>query len=517
MSLRQLSCITNHHHSSSSSSRWKASSIGPTSTAIAAAAAAGSSLGGMDPASAAAAGGVAGRTLAGSAFADGLLAGVALAAGDGSTQYYHLQCAAGRLHGQTSLPLPGAAGVAIAGGGGLQHESSQHYHEQQQESGASAGGGGGGGHNRPGLLPVARGPLAYFYQQEKQLSLLAGAAGDDLGDQRPVGGKGAKGSGGSSSTAAAAAAQGGAESGSSASNKAVAVVSEPPLDLLLVWQVESQTNGQLSKDLLCGVSSGVSEKVITAHATQAVRVGLLPFYDLCAAQRLNPVRMLLEGPAQGLVRHDFRGASVCVVPLRLRLRNCGAVGVEVVVKAGVGWEAQDCSHAWFAWKSAAGAKVVGLLGAESPPPPASPAAAGSPLPAAAATGASFGGAGGGGLEVGGGKGFGPGSITPPRAQTPPRRVEGKDGAGVARSAPVQAGLTPSPDHVWCGVTYAPLELPAGHGEEVTVLEVAVFRPGVYVLDDYVVEWACVAEGGGGGRSLKGNKLGTPYVLRVEAA
>ena len=110
-----------------------------------------------------------------------------------------------------------------------------------------------------------------------------------------------------------------------------------------------------------------------------------------------------------------------------------------------------------------------------------------------------------------------GSITPPRAQAPPRRVEGKEGAGVVRSAPVQAGLTPSPDHVWCGVTYAPLELPAGHEEEVVVLQVAVFRPGVYVLDDYVVEWACVAQSGVGGRSLKGNKLGTPYVLRVEAA
>ncbi len=90
----------------------------------------------------------------------------------------------------------------------------------------------------------------------------------------------------------------------------------------------------------------------------------------------------------------------------------------------------------------------------------------------------------------------------------------------------QAGLPPGPDHVWCGVTRVTLEaLQPGSSADVA-LQVAVFRPGVYVIDDYVVEWqlvdgwtgAAAAAGGGGGRRRQGgSKMGEPAVLRVEAA
>jgi hypothetical protein len=48
------------------------------------------------------------------------------------------------------------------------------------------------------------------------------------------------------------------------------------------------------------------------------------------------------------------------------------------------------------------------------------------------------------------------------------------------------------------------------------LQVAVFRPGVYVIDDYVVDWQ-VVEGPPGARRRQGSKMGEPAVLRVEAA
>lgn len=84
----------------------------------------------------------------------------------------------------------------------------------------------------------------------------------------------------------------------------------------------------------------------------------------------------------------------------------------------------------------------------------------------------------------------------------------------------QAGLPPGPDHVWCGVTRVTLEaLQPGSSADVA-LQVAVFRPGVYVVDDYVVEWQLV-EGPGGvagaGRRRQGSKMGEPAVLRVEPA
>lgn len=67
--------------------------------------------------------------------------------------------------------------------------------------------------------------------------------------------------------------------------------------------------------------------------------------------------------------------------------------------------------------------------------------------------------------------------------------------------------------MWCGGVLTPVgPLPPGGTEEV-VLAVAVFRPGTYILDDYVVDWECEVLG----RRVAGTKVGTPLVLRVEAA
>ena len=61
--------------------------------------------------------------------------------------------------------------------------------------------------------------------------------------------------------------------------------------------------------------------------------------------------------------------------------------------------------------------------------------------------------------------------------------------------------------------------PLGPGATAEVdLSVAVFRPGVYVLDDYVVDWEVPAGSfRPAERGLRGSRMGEPFVLRVEAA
>jgi hypothetical protein len=88
-------------------------------------------------------------------------------------------------------------------------------------------------------------------------------------------------------------------------------------------------------------------------------------------------------------------------------------------------------------------------------------------------------------------------------------------AGDPMAAAVQAGLPPSAEHVWCGVTCVPVrQLEPGSSAEV-VLQVAVFKPGVYVLDDYGVDWRCEGMTGPGGRVRQGSKVGEAIVLKVQ--
>ncbi|WIA13573.1 hypothetical protein OEZ85_007140 [Tetradesmus obliquus] len=125
-----------------------------------------------------------------------------------------------------------------------------------------------------------------------------------------------------------------------------------------------------------------------------------------STQQLNPVRMTLEGPGlQAPHKHDFRAALLCIVPLTLKLRNCGTAAVSLTVRAAGAWEGLAADHAWH-------------------------------------------------LEPGG-----------------------------------------SVD---------------------VVLQVAVFKPGVYVLDDYGVDWRCEGMVGAGGRVRQGSKVGEAVVLKVES-
>jgi len=579
-------------------------------------------------------------------------------------------------------------------------ESSMHYVQLLSPSKAAAAAGaaaeaGSGGQ----LVPLQQGPLQFFYsrggptagqqQQQQQAAMLGGSA--------------------TTSTAAAAAGGGGGGSdpaglrGIALEYKQPALVAEPPVDLLVLWRFQP--------------TAAATAEGPTGQQQQQ-RVGMITFYDLCAAQRLNPVRMTLEGPAvlnpshqgrqgssQALVKHDFRSTSLCVIPLKLRLRNCGVLAVSVTVRASDAWQGLSNEHAWFCAPSAPGAKHPGLLGSAGPttPPPGSPGPHPPPPAAAAAGGGGLSGAymqqgrvpgaalssapsplglqppaaaavaapaaaggysagpppppaaatpgdgglppksrtpptstGGGGLGVLGpaaaaaaeGLGLGgfnlgalaggltaglrfpspapgagsdeagsagssvhggttaappppaaaaagnttmgglslfpatagPGAVTPipatatamsstatARGGASPKQgpAGGAQALGVAGSLPgqpgmqgrqdsqaaqqrrlqqqqqqqqeVQAGLPPGPDHVWCGVTRVTLEsLQPGSSAEVA-LQVAVFRPGIYVVDDYVVDWQLLEGGGPGGRRRQGSKLGEPAVLRVEPA
>ncbi|KAI8476140.1 MAG: ER-golgi trafficking TRAPP I complex 85 kDa subunit-domain-containing protein [Monoraphidium minutum] len=395
-----------------------------------------------------------------------LAPGVRLAPGESSCQFLRLLSPAAR----------GAAAAAAAQGQGRPPQ--QQGREQQ---------------------PAA--PLLYFH---RAADLAQDAArGRACGAQRAAGGAGSR---GGSSPAVAALADGGggaaAECGGGGGEQQqqqqpvegeAAAAAEPPVDVLLEWSAPAAPPG---------AAPGAAAPPGAAAGGGGRRVGLLSLYDICAAQRLNPVRMQLRGPAAP-VPHDFRGASLCVVPLTLQMRNCGAAAAALTVRAASAWEGYGTQHAWLAAPPRGGRGGGGGGGGGGGAPPPSPPA------------------------VVGGAGFGPPPPGPPggRPHTPPAPSPGHSprgempGGGAA--AALQAGLPPSAEHVWCGRTVAPVPgLAPGAAAEVP-LAVAVFRPGTYVLDDYVVDWECPATvltpGGGGGRLLRGSKLGEPFVLRVEAA
>jgi hypothetical protein len=562
-------------------------------------------------------------------------------------------------------------------------ESSMHYLQllSPSSSGAAAAATAGSSGSNAQFVPLQQGPLNFFYSRTNagrpgQLPLL-------LQQQQA----------GSSSgipTAADAAVAGLRDL--SFEHKQSALVAEPPVDLLVLWRFQPTAAG--SQQPAAGFPVG--------HQQQQQRVGLLTFYDLCAAQRLNPVRMTLEGPtalnpshqqsqqqissSKASIKHDFRAASMCIIPLRLKLRNCGVVAVTVTVRASDAWQGLGSEHAWFCAPSAPGAKQPGLLGPAGSPhgspmqqqPPAAAAAGGvqqvgymqqGRLPGGAAAAAAGGAMGSQQQQQAGG--FAPTVYTsgppppppavsadpglPPKSRTPPTSTSGglsalgpaaaaaadslglggfnlgalagglasglrfpspggtggsdeggsasssvhggslmqqqvqpaaaaagtgvtvypatatpqagtavpftatatavasvigaRGGASPQRYPPgplaaaaaaaatagnapysqqgpygsqgaqqqqqeVQAGLPPGPDHVWCGVTRVTLESLQPGGSADVALQVAVFRPGVYVIDDYVVDW--VAEGVAGARRQQGSKMGEPAVLRVNA-
>jgi hypothetical protein len=408
------------------------------------------------------------------------------------------------------------------------------------------------------LLPVLQGPLHYFYKQ-------GSAAG--LGRL--------SGSGGGSAAAAAVLQQPlPLLPGEGLQQQLRPLVSEPPVDLLLMWQLEPHSTG-----LTMNPSGQIAQQQQQQQGRP--RAGLMSFYDLCAAQQLNPVRMTLEGP--GLTaphKHDFRAALLCIVPLTLKLRNCGTAAVSLTVRAAGAWEGLAADHAWWATPTPPGSKHSGLLGSSSaaaaaaagvssggagPVPPGSPAVAAGmqavpqlgPLAAGAAGLSATAGGGGGGFEspglpprprtpqsstaaaagMGGGSlvgvgGEGLGAVFSGlgvRGASPLRGAAGSAAPGSFQQQPataaaavdpmaaaVQAGLPPSAEHVWCGATCVPVRQLEPGGSVEAVLQVAVFKPGVYVLDDYGVDWRCEGMQGPGGRVRQGSKVGEAVVLKVES-
>jgi hypothetical protein len=152
------------------------------------------------------------------------------------------------------------------------------------------------------------------------------------------------------------------------------------------------------------------------------------------------------------------------------------------------------------------------------PATATPAGTAAPFLATATAAASAGGARGGASP----QRYPQGPLAAAAAGNVPCSQQGPYGAQGAQQQQqqqeeqeVQAGLPPGPDHVWCGVTRTTLESLQPGGSADVALQVAVFRPGVYVIDDYAVDWA-VAEGAAGARRRQGSKMGEPSVLRVDA-
>jgi hypothetical protein len=185
------------------------------------------------------------------------------------------------------------------------------YLLQPPHAPAPAGGSSGAQHAPPakGSVPVAsgapvvRGPLAHFYQAEKR----AAAAAAHL----------------------AALAAGSVEDGGAASSSRQ-LLSDPPVDVLLLWR----TRPVLAAD-------GGAAAAGPGSAPPPPRMGLFQLFDACRQLRSSLVRVLLQ-PAQLSVVHDFRAHSMCVAPITLSVRNCGALPALLTIQVrGCGW--------WWWW------------------------------------------------------------------------------------------------------------------------------------------------------------------------
>lgn len=122
----------------------------------------------------------------------------------------------------------------------------------------------------------------------------------------------------------------------------------------------------------------------------------------------------------------------------------------------------------------------------------------------------------------------PGSTNLSHANPQPPIAAAAQPSAISQGITYQAGLPPSPEYVWCGPTTVCLEV-LQPGESVAVaLQVAVFRPGAYVVDDVRVRYCFAAaqdrtakaeKGGDGSNSdSAGWELLAPdqLMLRVEA-
>ena len=388
---------------------------------------------------------------AGAAAARSAAPGLHLQPGDSTTQFFQLSC---------PLPSPPAAAAAAAADGG-------------RSSGNEA-------------VAVFTGPANHFHRAggAADASVLPGrgsaaALGASSGVATPDA-PGTPSQARSPRRARGAAAQA-AAAGAAAAAAAAAVAApqaELPVDAMVVWSVP------------------VSQQVGGPRGGGA-RVGALHFYDLCAALRGEPLRMLLEaqtggawagggGSGGGVVRHDFRASSLCVVPVRLLLRNCGrgAADVSVCAGASAGGELQN---AWTSISALGGRQQAAAQQAAAPAsapatPPGSLAASRAPTPlggpsapplgsGAAAVGAPR------AVETAAGAGSAGGAQQPQQQPSQQQQPMSAAAAGAAAGT-LRAGLPPAPAHVWCGRTRTRVGRVLPNCSTEVALQVRVLGPGV---------------------------------------
>lgn len=253
---------------------------------------------------------------------------------------------------------------------------------------------------------------------------------------------------------------------------------------------------------------------------------------------LAPIRLILEGP--GKVVHDFRKAILCVVPLRLTIRNCSEQDpVDLLVETDTSspataagtWvrclvpsrpvPAPQAHHSRSSSTSVVPSGPLtshGDLRASSLPPSpstgyhsalsassmmsdASFSSAPTPPPSAASSFRTMGGPSVSTVPLG------PLTANVPFPGPPlllPAPLLSED----PRSGPLS--LPPCHEYIWCGEVARELPQVAPGGVAVLSLQVAVFRPGCYFVSGYSCSYAFDQ------KEVQGSCAGTPLLLVVEA-
>ncbi|PNH07473.1 Trafficking protein particle complex subunit 8 [Tetrabaena socialis] len=327
---------------------------------------------------------------------------------------------------------------------------------------------------QPGMPPPVG---AYAQQQQQQPGALArsstfshappSAAGPRaalVGAAGPVPGRPSQGAG-----AAAAPAPGASGPGRPAARLPL---SDPPLDLLLLWHVAA------------------SQRTGPHQGSQ--RLGLCRPYDPVAARDLSacvqasttPIRMILTGPngassssgaAGPVIRNDFRRSTLAVVPLRLHVRNNTALEARLQIEVGEGWQPVEAPHCWQAATSV---------------PSAGPGSGGGPRGVSTVVAPAGAGPNGGGPygSTSGMYGASAGPYSAPSAGGGPgSQPSGGGSAGLGGSMMAityQAGLPPCPEYSWVGPSCVTVPRLEPGGVAVVQLAVSVFRPGTYCVRGY---------------------------------
>ncbi|MEW5318844.1 MAG: hypothetical protein WDW38_010029, partial [Sanguina aurantia] len=320
---------------------------------------------------------------------------------------------------------------------------------------------------------------------------------------------------------------------------------DPPLALVLAWHIPGGAVGPSGDRLgVCRAKDALTRVDLSAA--------------LLNTATSAPIRTLLSGAA--VTRHDFRQATLCLLPLQLHFRNNCAAPAKLMVEVGQNWQSESHDHSWLAsihppapansnlhplssaasfsslhpththtashphpppthslstsslsYQSLPTPSLISStsFSSSSPlvPPPysavANPTHA-QPQPQYTRTSSQS------QSQTQGQGQFArtslqartsldqptpatpPGGTHPSHAHPQPPTAAAAQPSAISQGITYQAGLPPSPEYVWCGPTTVCLEL-LQPGESVAVaLQVAVFRPGAYVVDDVRVRYCFAA-------------------------